>query len=122
MFGGAAVAAALPAVANAATVTPFHAHDLADWQKYVGKDFAIAGENGASKAQLVSVSGEIRQSMRSGSPRGHNFAVRFEMDAAKAPAGGQLYAVRHADLGNTSLYLERVTAPAGKAAFRAYFS
>lgn len=123
MFGGAAVAAVLPSVSAANVLAaPFQQHDVADWQKHVGKDFAIAGEAGAAPMRLVEVSDPIRQGMRSGSARMHNFSVRFEMDAASAPQGGQLYPVKHPQFGTAQLYLERATAPKGKAAFRAYFN
>ena len=119
--GGAVVAAALPAVASTAVARPFPYQDAGDWQKQVGVKFAVAGEAGNAAMKLVAVKG-VRKTYAPRAERAHSFTTVFEMDAAKAPKGGESYMVRHPDLGVTSLYLERTSEAGGKARLRATFN
>jgi len=83
--------------------------------------FAVAGEAGNAAMELVAVKA-VRKTYAPRAERAHSFTTVFEMDAAKAPKGGESYMVRHPELGVTSLYLERTTEAGGKARLRATFN
>jgi hypothetical protein len=121
VMGGAVLAATLPATASTALARPFPHQDAADWQKQVGMNFAVAGEAGSAPMELIAVKA-VRKTYASGAARAHSFTTVFEMDAAKAPKGGESYMVRHPELGVTSLYLDRTTEKGGKARLRATFN
>jgi hypothetical protein len=121
--GGAVLAAALPAAsASTAFAKPFPHQDAADWKKQVGMTFAIAGEAGTAPMRLIDVKGVTRLRAPGAGVRDHSFTALFEMDAARAPAGGKNYLVRHPELGTTGLYLERTTFEDGRAHLRASFN
>jgi hypothetical protein len=121
VMGGAVIAAALPATASTAFARSFPHQDAADWQKQVGMSFAVAGEACNAPMELIAVK-SVRRTYASGAVRAHSFTTVFEMDAARAPKGGESYMVRHPELGVASLYLERTTLKGGRAHLRATFS
>ncbi|MES2445142.1 MAG: hypothetical protein V4574_20140 [Pseudomonadota bacterium] len=98
---------------------PLALHDLDDWQRQVGAQFALSGDAGAAPIALVAVKVGNRQPARM--QRRSNFTAVFEMDARAAPAAG-IYQVRHPEFGQASLYLEPTTVKAGKARMRASFN
>jgi hypothetical protein len=118
VLGGITLAAALPASSSATmlgSAKPLALHDMDDWHRQIGAGFTLAG----APVSLVAVKQGNRQPSRM--KRRHNFTAVFEMDAHAAPQGG-IHQVRHAELGQTALYLERTIEKGGKARMRASFS
>jgi hypothetical protein len=118
VLGGAALAAIAPMSASSTTfgaAKPLALHDLADWQRQVGAQFAL----GTAPISLVAVKPGHRQPSRL--KRRSNFTAVFEMDASAAPAAG-IHQVAHPELGKAALYLEPTMVKGGKARMRASFS
>lgn len=117
VLGGAALAAVAPLGASTAfgATKPLALHDLDDWQRQVGANFAL---NNAPLA-LVAIRPGSRQPSRM--KRRNNFTAVFEMDSAAAPQAG-IHQVAHPELGQAALYLEPTTVKGGKTRLRASFN
>lgn len=101
---------------------PFALQELADWQGQVGWRFAVKGEEGSVPMRLVKVTkGSKKDGPRPAHGRERTFIATFAADPASAPKGGELYAVRHAMLGSTDLYLQRGKDKGGQALLHAAF-